>query len=97
MRIIRHEIDIVDHQTIRLPASGWLLSVAVSRTAPDFAIGVWSVDYEVGEPTEIDVYVIGTGNPVRGAAADAVMYGKFVGTVVTPSQLVWHVWQGRIS
>lgn len=96
MRVIRHQIGIVDKQTIELPAYGDLLFVAVSRTIPNHGIDLWSVDFERGRAHTVDVYVVGTGNPMDEDTQEAVMFGKFLGTVVTPSGLVWHVWQGKI-
>jgi hypothetical protein len=93
-RILRHELDIVDQQTVQLPCNGELLSVAMSRTDPDYRIDLWSVDYGTGIARSVDVFIIGTGNRISTAAEEAILMGKFLGTVVTPSALVWHVWQG---
>lgn len=94
MRIIRHQILITDYQTIALPAEGELLSVAQSRTLPDRAIDLWSLDTQRGEPMQAGVYVVGTGNPMDCA----LEHGRnFIGSVVTPSGLVWHVLQGPVQ
>lgn len=96
MRILRHQIGVVDSQILTLPGGGTLLSAAVSRTAPEHAIDVWSLTPQVqGAHTEIEVFVIGTGNPIPDAAQEALLMGKFLGTVVTPAGLVWHVVQGK--
>lgn len=98
MRIIRHPIHITDYQAVDLPAAGELLSVAASLTAPDYEIDLWSLDYERGDPRQVGVYVIGTGHPMpeqlRNVYPDA--FREFVGTVVTPSGLVWHLFQGPL-
>lgn len=96
MRILRHHIPITDRQFIQTPADGELLSAAVSRTAPDTHIDVWSIDYQRGVPRAIDVHIVGTGNPIPEDTQTAISSGKFLGTVVTPSRLVWHVWSGKI-
>lgn len=95
MRILRHSVGIVDRQVITLPAAGELLSVAASRVTPDHALDVWSVDFELGDPMPVEVWIFGTGNPIRGEAEEAVLAGNFIGTVVCPGGLVWHVWQGK--
>lgn len=110
MRIIRHELAITDYQEIRLPNAGQLLSVAQSRTSPNTAIDLWSVDHEQGNPGTRAIHIIGTGNPMPDdLAAQLVptysdgcetvypMFAhNFLGTVVTPSGLVWHVIEGPI-
>lgn len=94
MRIIRHQIPVTDHA--KIDVYGELISAAASRTDPNGSIDIWSVDHEFGEaPAPVHVFVIGTGNPIPPDAADAIRNGKFLGTIVTPSRLVWHVWQGR--
>jgi hypothetical protein len=108
MRILRHAIGIVDYQTLELP-TGELLSVAQSRTLPDHSIDLWSIDRETGWPNRVGIYVIGTGNPMpdvlrsdddRFNAGDPVTgegWRRFIGTVVTPSGLVWHVFAGPVQ
>ena len=95
MRILRHSGGITDCQVVELPAAGELLSVSVSRVTPDYAIDVWSVDFQIGAPMRVQVWMFGTGNPISDEAEEAVLAGNFLGTVVTPSGLVWHVWQGK--
>lgn len=99
MRIIRHELEITDYQEIRVP-EGEFLSVAVSRSAPNTAIDMWTLDKETNpRPRVVAVYVVGTGNPMP---TELDTDGKFLtrwprtflGTVVTPSGLVWHVFVG---
>lgn len=104
MRILRHQIGITDYQVIELPAKGQLLSVAMSRALPNMAIDLWSVDHEHGQPHEVAVYVIGTGNPMPNDLARELdppedslrlVYPLqlFLGTVVTPNGLVRHIFQ----
>ncbi|MCV7354473.1 DUF7352 domain-containing protein [Mycolicibacterium fluoranthenivorans] len=95
MRIIRHQIAITDYQEIDLPASGKALSVAMSRIPElqNHALDLWSADYESGPPKTLAIYVVGTGNPMP----DGINPDWFIGTVVTPSGLVWHAFQGLIN
>lgn len=89
MRVIRHQIAITDYQEVTLPASGKPLSVALSRV-PDLqnhAIDLWSLDYQMLAAKTLSIYVVGTGNPIP----EGVGIDSFIGTVVTPSGLVWHV------
>lgn len=112
MRVIRHQIAITDYQELKVPDRQHLMSVAVSRTDPNMAIDLWSLDRERGYPPErwpaVGIYVVGTGNPMSDrletdderfeTGKDSLAgYGrKFIGTVVTPSGLVWHVFQGPV-
>lgn len=110
MRIIRHQLSITDYQTVTLPAAGDLLSVAQSRTSPSGLIDLWSLDHEIGEPRTAAIYIIGTGHPMPDelaaqlvpayhGGADTVLpmfTQKFLGTVVTPVGLVWHVFEGPV-
>lgn len=110
MRIIRHDLDIADYQTVALPADGDLLSVAQSRTNPNGRIDLWSLDFEVGEPRTKAAYIVGTGNPMPEELAPTLVLEylngiathvpkadqRFIGTVVTPCGLVWHVFEGPV-
>lgn len=107
MRIIRHSIAITDYQTIKLPGEGQPLSVALSRNLPDHAIDLWSLDEQIGDPRAVGVYVV---NPMPDTLATHLSWlphnprslipptlTKFIGTVVTPSGLVWHVFDGPVQ
>lgn len=94
-KIYRYELGITDYQEISLPGEFWdteFLSVAVSRTNPNNRIDLWSLVREGdGSPGHrVGVHVIGTGNPIPKELTDA-FERQFVGTVVTPIGLVWHV------
>lgn len=93
MRVIRHELAITDYQTIELPARGSLLSVAKHRRNENGMIDLWSLDLQNGLPTQLGIYIVGTGNPMPGDLGPAP---HFIGTVVTPIELVWHVFQGPV-
>jgi hypothetical protein len=110
MRILRHQIAIHDYQVLTLPSQGELLSVAKSRI-PDLAnhaIDLWSLDHESGPSQTAGVYVIGTGNLMPVELQDdkyrhydpgmpSRTWRKFLGTVVTPNNLVWHVFGGPVQ
>ena len=99
MKVIRHELEIADYQEIPVP-EGEFLSVAVSRSAPNTAIDMWTLDKEVSpRPRVVAVYIVGTGNPMPTQLdTDDQVWARtwrhFIGTVVTPSGLVWHVFVG---
>lgn len=96
MRIIRHELDITHYQVVPLDGSGELLSVAQSRTEPNTLIDLWSIDQQRQVTLFVGVYIIGTGHPMPPELSDPERFSKFLGTVVTPSGLVWHVFQGPV-
>ncbi|ATN88582.1 hypothetical protein SEA_JALFARM20_98 [Mycobacterium phage JalFarm20] len=94
MRILRHQVAITDYQEIEIP-EGQLLSVAVSRTLPNTAIDLWSLDMENGYNELHAIWIVGTGNTFPAQLAKPVIGRReFIGTVVTPSGLVWHVFEG---
>jgi hypothetical protein len=90
-RILRFPLDVVDHQRLTIPGLQCVLSVAASRTDPA-GVDLWATVDEQA-PTirldHLDVWIVGTGHPVP-VEVDMHM---FVDTVVTPSQLVWHVFK----
>ena len=81
-RIIRTELRFTDVQHVDL--TGEILSVAMSRTEPNQRFDMWSIDQEYEQPHKVEITVYGTGNAIRS-------FSDFVGTVVTPCGLVWHV------
>jgi hypothetical protein len=89
-RILRWSIGITDLQYLEVPAPGRIMSVARSRDVPDHGIDLWTVGEDAAEKVTRTIYVIGTGNLMPEVAP---IY--FVGTVVTPSGLVWHVFADR--
>lgn len=89
MRVHRYELDVTDYQQLELPWSYELLSVAPSHDDPDRRIDLWVQAPEVAPSVQADIYIVGTGNPMP-----PVLALEFVGTVVTPIGLVWHVFGG---
>lgn len=92
MRIFRYELDITDHQVLQLPMSYEILSVAVSRTAPNTKIDMWALVPEVAPRVDADIWIFGTGHPMPPIHRDVF---KFLGTVVAPNSLVWHVFEAH--
>jgi hypothetical protein len=91
-RILRWSIGLTDLQYLTVPAPGRILSVARSRTVPDHGIDLWTVGEDSAEKVTRTIYVVGTGNLMPDPGP---MGMDFVGTVVTPSGLVWHVFADR--
>lgn len=90
MTIYRDGIPVTDYQKI---STGTVLSVAASRTGRSDVIDLW---YETTPLEMTGIYIIGTGNPVPWNQFTRADF-TFVGTVVTPSGLVWHVFTGPIQ
>ena len=81
--IFRYQLEIVDHQIIRVPIgeSGKVLGVAEQGGK----LCMWfEVDSEWGEHN-VEVIIVGTGNPLPCEKMD------YVGTVVM-NPFVWHVY-----
>lgn len=107
MKVFRSQIGITDYQVLDLANNAQLLSVAVSRTIPNHGIDLWWLDRDSGgwPDQEVAIYVIGTGNPMPDELLDHDEWSghppnlplrRFIGTVVTPSGLVWHIFQGPV-
>jgi hypothetical protein len=91
-RILRWSIGITDLQYLEVPAPGRILSVAQSREVPDHGIDLWTVARTGAQDITRTIYVVGTGNPMPDPGP---MGMDFIGTVVTPSGLIWHVFADR--
>lgn len=82
--IWKYELEITDEQTVKLPAGSVVLSVA----AQGCKLCMWArVDPAKGSRGDVypmQVYVVGTGNPIPDGC------GRFIGTVVM-NPFVWHV------
>lgn len=104
--IYRLSLPVKDYQEIKL--TGPVISVAPDRG--NSAVGGWGSSdvfdlwYEHGTWTFVDdppgisfgIYIFGTGHPLPWTAHTRVNW-QFIGTVVTPSGLVWHVFQGPVK
>lgn len=85
--IHRITLDVQDEQALVMHPAAQILSVAPTRDGGSSQIDLWFTAYP-NDRTHSDrpVYMAGTGHPIPD--------GRFVGTVVTPSGLVWHVFEG---
>lgn len=99
MRVIRHDLRITDYQTLTLPNNGTILSIAQSRRSPHDSIDMWSLDYEKGDPVVRGIYAVGTGHPFPESVKenDEEGWAFFIGTVVLPSLLVFHFFEGPLK
>jgi hypothetical protein len=85
-RIFRYSLKLTVTQTIEMPLSYKLLSVAPGRT-DDYTIDLWAQVPEQAPMVPVTIEIVGTGHPMP----KAVLY--FVGTAVMPDGLVWHVFE----
>lgn len=84
--IHRVTLPVMDEQIVAMHNDGEVLSVAPSRDGRSDAIDLWFTTYPTEEPGRRPIYMAGTGQPRPR--------GKFIGTVVTSSGLVWHAFEG---
>lgn len=97
--IYRFNLPVTDYQEID---DRKVISVAACRSGRSDQIDLWC---ETGylEGAKQGIYIFGTGHP-QPWDADPKHWGyfqhrdnfRFVGTVVTPSGLVWHVYTGPL-
>lgn len=87
-RVFRFPLQITDRQAVHMPLGARILSVNRSRVQPNLEIDMWALcdDDPNLQSAPTDVFIHGTGHPV-----DEYYSSHFIGTVVTPSGLVWHV------
>lgn len=88
-RVLRYPLDITDHQQVVIREPAQIISVAQSRDHPNSHIDLWAVGGDNYRDKQVDIYIVGTGHPMPEAQV------IFLGTVVTPNELVWHIWEGR--
>lgn len=84
--IHRVTLPVTDEQSISMHGAGEVLSVAPTRDGRSDVIDLWFTTYPTEDPGSRPIYMAGTGHPRPR--------GKFIGTVVTPYGLVWHVFAG---
>lgn len=87
--IYRALLPVVDSQVVVMHAGGQVLSVAPARDGRSDHIDLWFTTFPGNPRSETDsrwIHIAGTGHPRPP--------GRFVGTVVTPAGLVWHVFEG---
>lgn len=88
--IHRVSVRVADYQ--ELDIDGPVISVAADRDGRSDVLDLW---FESGGPTEglTAIYVFGTGHPTPWNGYTRHGW-QFIGTVITPSGLVWHVYHG---
>jgi hypothetical protein len=96
MKILRENLEVIDYQTLILPADAVILSVAPCRSDREY-VDLWYTDPELPEHGERDfgIYIAGTGHRMSVALViDLEHCARHLGTCVMPSGLVWHVFEG---
>lgn len=82
--IWKTKLQLVDRQTIELPAGHVILSVMNQRG--DLVLYA-EVNPEAEQKANVEIAIYGTGNPMPDSP------GRFVGTATTHNEeLVWHVY-----
>lgn len=84
--IHRLALPVQDVQFVEMSSASEILSVAPTRDGRSDVIDMWFTAYPNESTRRRAVRMAGTGHPLP--------FGRFVGTVVTPSGLVWHVFEG---
>lgn len=88
--IHRLQLDVQDYQEIDI--TGRVLSVAADRGGSSDVFDLW-FEHNSATPTTVGLYIFGTGHPTPWSVFGRDNW-RFVGTIVTPSGLVWHVYVG---
>jgi hypothetical protein len=87
LRVLRYQLDITDYQQVVMREPAKVVSVAQSRSNPNGVIDLWAIGGDEYQSRQVDIFIVGTGHPMPG-------FINFLGTVITPNGLVWHVWEG---
>lgn len=88
--IYRLTLAVVDEQTVQMHEASEILSVAPTRDGGSDQIDLWFTTYpRIRDRVSRVVRMAGTGMQRPD--------GQFVGTVVTPSGLVFHVFDGGVQ
>lgn len=96
--IYRVSVEVTDKQVLQL--TGPPISVAPDRGGSSDRFDLWFEHMDGDRPAyepdyhgDYTILVFGTGHPVPWSHYTRHAY-SFIGTVVTPSGLVWHVYRG---
>lgn len=95
--IYRISVEVQDYQELEL--TGPAISVAADREYRSDRFDLWYEHYNADGPALMGLtrnralYVLGTGHPAPWTAFTRYAF-TFLGTIVTPSGLVWHVYTG---
>jgi hypothetical protein len=87
--IYRISVPVEDYQEIEITGSP--ISVAPDRDRFSDRFDLWFEHY--GRSTSCAIWIFGTGHPVPWTESNRLAW-TFLGTVVTPATLVWHVYTG---
>lgn len=90
--IHRISVKVEDYQELAL--TGPPLSVAASRDGSSDSFDLWYEHMDDCREHPYPVWVFGTGHPVPWTRNTRHAW-RLLGTVVTPSGLVWHVFTGH--
>ena len=87
--IYRYELKITDYQVISTTTPP--LAVAPGRNHN--GIDLWAFNIENVKTVPRSIYILGTGNPI----SVFLDLNRYIGTVVMPNGLVWHVFEGSVK
>lgn len=83
MRIYKYPIEITDYQRLQVPMRSEFLSAQFQGDIPC----LWILVDTESEPVNIELLIIGTGNPVPDNIGDY----SFMNTLQDPRGFVWHL------
>lgn len=93
-QIFRYGLQVDDVQSISLPSSHSILSVAPGRhQTSHYGIDLWALTRPSHHDVKRSVFIFGTGNPIP---ENILTHSDFVGTAVMDDGLVWHVFIGPL-
>lgn len=87
MKIWKFPLQITDVQIVTLPVDSEILSVAMQGNV----LCLWAMCDPDSRSHRREIEIIGTGNPIEDAHRQ--FERRFIGTVLCPSGLVWHVFE----
>jgi len=88
-RIFKYPLELTDHQTITIRSFTPCMDVLHVDMQND-TITLWAENDVTGPEVEIDVFIVGTGNPMPNGAI------LHIGTVVDAHGFVWHVFTTHV-
>lgn len=91
--IHRLSVTVEDYQELTL--TGAPISVAADRDGRSDRFDMW-FEHRDDFEAQAGIWIFGTGHPVPWDASTRPWFA-FLGTVVTPSGLVWHVYNGPLK
>lgn len=90
-----HRVSVIVEDYQELDLTGLPISVAADRVGFSDRFDLWYEHLDGDRPAfkRFPIWVFGTGHPVPWTALNR-HHWHFIGTVVTPAGLVWHVYTG---